>query len=326
MRLQSLIENTDFELNALKRVVPKSVLMQYRNDEFDSVLTTPGAAINLFRVATNQVKADSTLVKIVKILLPYMLRDLGNMFGSEKSAKEAYKLIYNLVYKTTEYDEWKPAIPVAALAKFLDDHKKDIVKLTLKEFKEFMNYGGGQGHPTTVRLATILRRLQMIIDWPELKPIYLGLHNYVFDNINNLAAQNNYNAEHNLIDYISRNHVDLNQFPKIREQLDAAKVKILREPMLRNNDIGSGILRVKWLVETLNAIGLDWPVLNDIQAVYDLIKPDILKKMLTLFKESKYYRENTVTTDLHMLKNYHKLKWPELDAIEKSVNADDEKG
>lgn len=326
MRLQSLLENTEFYVNALKRVVPKSVLMQYRNNDFDNVLTTPGAAINLFRVATNQVKNDGTLVKIVKILFPYMLRDLGDMFGAEKSAKEAYKLIYSLVYKTTEYDEWKPAIPSAALAKFLDEHKKEMVKLTLKEFKEFMNYGGGQGHPTTIRLATILRRLQMIVDWPELKPIYLGLHNYVFDNINTLAAQQNYNAEHNLIDYISRNHVNLNQFPKIKEQLDAAKVKILREPMLRNNDIGAGILRVKWQVETLKEIGLDWSELNDMQAVYALIKPDILKKILTLFKESKYYRENTVKTDLHILKNYYKLKWPELDAIEKSVNADSEKG
>lgn len=320
MQAQSLTEDIDVDQQALIKAVPKSIKMRYREDEFNNVLKTTGAAATLYKSVLSRIENENTKIKITKILFPYVLRDLSSMIASPKETDTALELIYGFLWRVGHSDEWKTAISVNMLVDFLNQHKDNMVKLTLKEFKEFAKYSK-PGHPTTARLSSLVRNLQKLVDWPELKTIYLSLHNLVFDDIMSVATRHNYNSEGGLIDYISRNHVNLDMFPKIKAQLDKEKFKILMMPVENQRDALRGMNDLRFWMEQLKKIGLGWPELNDTQAVYNLAKPFVIKNILTAFKSSKYYRDVTVNTDLNILKNYYKLNWPELEVIRKSANS-----
>lgn len=323
MRLQSLIENIEADQQALEKAVPRSIRMQYRGSEFDNILKTPGAALNLYKVALNQLQSEKQLVNITKALFPYILKDIDAKFNDPKGLNDAYKMIYGLLYKLTTYDEWQQAIDLQLLLNAINDNKEPILKVTLTDFKSFIS-NSLPNHPTTVRLATIVRKLRSVVDWPELDTVYRSMHTAVFNNIIEVAAQHNYNTEENLIDYISRNKIDLDFFPTIRSQLDNAKEKILLTPIKKINEVERSLAGLKLWVETLKNIGLDWPELDNIQAVYDLAKPIVMKNLLTTLTHNEQYSNLRAKNAVDTLQHFFKIAWPELDVIKKSIKADEE--
>jgi hypothetical protein len=318
MKQRRLIETIEKDFAVLKRLVPVSIKNQY-GIRFDGVLTSPGAAFELFRKVLS-IDKEQKVVNITVVLLPYLIRDLDQAFKTAASEKAAYKAVYSLIYKINMYDEWRSAINIKPIVEILERNKKTLIKLTLQELKEFLKYEA-PGHPTTIRIASVLRNLMTVVDWPELKTMYLSMHNVVFNNIKTVAAQRNYSAEENLVDYIWRNKVDLSLFPEIRKQIDLAKDKVLTNQIRTENSVFRGIGRTKFWLDILKEIGLDWLELDNVDAVYDLAKPFIITTILRSIKELKpgTYGWSELSRSVNLLISYEKLNWPELKVIKYSL-------
>ena len=319
MKQRKLYENVEEDSARLKRLVPASIKNLYVAGFFDNdILTNQGEALELFRLALNRIEKEQTVVKITAVLFPYLMRDLDRAFKTPSKAMTAYKTVYSLLHKINFYDEWKSAIDINALTEMLERNKSSIIQMTLKEVKEFLQYES-PGHPTTVRVATMLRNLRSVVDWPELKTMYLSMHNVVFNYIN--TKLNRHDDEDDLVDYIWRNKVDLSLFPKIRDRLDLAKDKILTNQIRKENSVFRGIGRTKLWVEHLKEIGLDWPELDDVPAVYNLAKPFIITTILRSIKELKpgTYGWSELLSSVNLLISYEKLNWPELKVIKYSL-------
>jgi hypothetical protein len=317
MKLYMLTENIDAAQQALAKLVPPSIKNQYLKFAFDDVLKKPGEALSLFRLVINRVESDTTVLKITELIMPYLLRDLDRAFKNPDTAMSAYKNLYSLIHKITTYDEWKSvdSKPIIAL---LNANKDILVKIILTEFKSFLN-NALPSHPTTIRIASAVRRLKMLVNWPELNTVYRSLHNAVFNNIVQITTQHSYDTERNLIDYILRNQVDLNVFPKVREQLNRAKDKILLDPLNEHDDINRGMASLKLWVESLKDIGLDWPELDDVQTVFNLARPVVIPRLLQDIKNINDYNVHKISGTVDMLINFFKVNWPELDIIKKSI-------
>lgn len=319
MKQHELYETIEEDSARLKRLVPASIKNLYVAGFFDNdILTNQGEALELFRLALNRIEKEQTVVKITAVLFPYLMRDLDRAFKTPAKAMTAYKTVYSLINKVNSYDEWRSAIDIKAIAEMLEHNKSLVMQLTLKEVKEFLQYES-PGHPTTVRVATMLRNLRSIVDWPELTTVYLSLHNVVFNYIN--TKLNRHDNEEDLVDYIWRNKVDLSLFPKIRDRLDRAKDKILTNQIRKENSVFRGIGRTKFWLDILKEIGLDWPELNDVDAVYNLAKPFIITRILRSIKELKpgTYGWSELLSSVNLLISYEKLNWPELVIIKKSL-------
>ena len=321
MKQRRLIETVEADLVALQRLVPASIKNKYSVVEFEDVLEKPGSAFELFRLVLSRVEQEQKVVKIAVVLLPYLMRDLDRAFNTASTELTAYKTVYSLINKINNYDEWRSAINVNSVAGMLERNKKIIVKITLQELKEFLKHET-PGHPTTIRIASVLRNLRSIVDWPELKTMYLSMHNVVFNSINTIAARHNYDTEENLVDYISRNKVDLSLFPNIRKQLDLAKDKILTHRIRTESSIVRGVNRTKFWLEDLKEIGLDWSELDNVHAVYDLAKPFIITTLLHSIKELKPGSNgwSQLSDSVNLLINYDKINWPELKVIKNSLD------
>lgn len=319
MKLYMLTEDIDAAQQALTKLVPPSIKSQYRGFEFEDVLTKPGEALALFRLVINRVDNDAKLLKITELIMPYLLRDLDRAFKKPDTAMSAYKNVYSLVYKLTTYDEWQ-SVDSKPLIALLDANKDIILKIILTELKSLL-YNALPSHPTTIRLATVVGKMRSILNWPELTTIYLSLHNAVFSSIAQVTTQHSYNTERDLIDYISRNNVDLDLFPNIREQLNRAKNTILIDPLAIYDGIDRGMASLKLWVEKLKQIGLDWPELDNIQTVYNMAKPVVIPELLQAVKNITEYNVHKISGTVDLLINFFKVNWPELDVIKKSLNS-----
>ena len=175
MKQHRLIENIESDSAKLKRLVPASIKNLYVSGFFNNdILTNQGEALELFRLVRDRIEKEQTVVNITAVLFPYLMRDLDRAFKIPDKAMTAYKTVYSLINKVNTYDEWRSAIDIKAMADMLERNKSSILRMTLKEVKEFLQYES-PGHPTTVRVATMLRNLQSVVDWPELTTVYLSL-------------------------------------------------------------------------------------------------------------------------------------------------------
>jgi hypothetical protein len=319
MKLYMLTEDIDTAQQALTKIVPASIKSQYRGFEFEDVLKKPGEALALFRLITNRIDSDEKILKITNLILPYLLRDLDRAFKKPETAMAAYKNVYSLVYKLTTYDEWQ-SIDSKPIIAVLDANKETILKIVLTELKSLLN-NALPNHPTTIRLATAVGRLRLLVNWPELNTIYRSLHNAVFDNITQITTQHGYNTERDLIDYMTRNRVDLDLFPNVRERLNRAKDKVLLDPLSDQDDIIRGMASLKLWVEKLKDIGLDWPELDNVQTVYNIAKPVVIPRLLQAVKNNIAHGVDSVSNSVDMLTHFFKVDWPELVVIKKSIDA-----
>jgi hypothetical protein len=317
MKQHRLIENIEADSAELERALPASIKSQYRS--INDALTRPDEARKLFQMVVSRVEKEQKVVAITKILLPYLIRDLDQAFKTPDKAMNAYKTVYSLVYKTTTYNEWS-SIDSKSLIDLLDRNKSAVMKIMLTELKSFLS-NPLPSHPTTIRLATVVRNLRSLLDWPELNTVYLSLHNAVFNQIAQLAAEHNYYYEEMLVDYISRNQVDLSHFPKIRDHLNREKNKILVTYMDSHDDVVRDIATTKLWVDKLKEISLDWPELDNVHAVYDMIKPAIVKRLLYSIKQANQNNYLGVYNAIDMLINHFKINWPELKVMKKSLDS-----
>lgn len=317
MKQRRLIENIEADSAELERALPASIKSQYRS--INNALTTPDEARKLFQMVLSRVEKEQKVVAITRILLPYLIRDLDQAFKTPDKAMNAYKTVYSLVYKTTTYNEWS-SIDSKPLIDLLNRNKTVVMKIILTELKSFLD-NALPGHPTTIRLATIVRKLQSILDWPELNIVYLSMHDAVFDQIMQLANEQGYDAEEMLVDYISRNQVDLSRFPKIKDQLNRAKNKILIAHMDVYVDVVRNLATTKSWLNTLKEIGLDWPELDNVYTVYDMGKPIVIKNLLYSIKQANQNNYLGVYNAVDMLINHFKINWPELEVMKKSLDS-----